>query len=58
MTIADIIKANPKAEEVFEKYGLHCANCELGKVETLEEGAKGHGLTEKEVEEMVELINR
>ncbi len=58
MTIADIISANPKAAEVFEKYGLHCAHCELGKVETLEEGAKGHGLTEKEVEEMVERINK
>ena len=57
MKISAILEINPKAIEVFEKYGLHCAHCELGKVETLEEGARGHGLTEKEVEEMVGLIN-
>ena len=57
MTIAEIIKLKPKALNVLMDYGLGCAHCELGAVETLEEGCKGHGLTEYEIKELVDLIN-
>ena len=57
MTIAAIIEQKPKALNVLMDYGLGCAHCELGAVETLKEGANGHGLTDKEVHELVDLIN-
>lgn len=57
MTIEEIIKLHPKASGVLMEYGLGCANCELGSVETLEEGAKGHGLTEIEIRELTHRIN-
>ncbi len=57
MTIKAILDINPKAHEILRSFGLGCIDCELGNFETLEEGAIGHGLTEGEIEELVNLIN-
>lgn len=57
MTIKEILEIKPEARQILLDYGLTCAGCELGDFETLEEGAAGHGLTENEVQEMVNLIN-
>jgi len=57
MTIAEIIRKNPKSLEIFLKFGLGCAGCGLGSVETLEEGALAHGLSESEVEDLIKLLN-
>ncbi len=56
-TIKAILDIKPKAHEILKDFGLGCIDCELGNVETLEEGARSHGLTEKEIEELVDLIN-
>src|SRR6185312_5314986 len=34
----------PIAAEVLGKFGLHCAGCGVNKYETIEAGAKAHGL--------------
>ena len=56
MTIKDILKAKPHACKILMDYGLGCAHCELGAVETLEEGCKGHGLSEDEVVSLIEKL--
>ncbi len=53
MTIGEILKANPKSLSILQEYGLGCAGCALNTLETLEEGAKAHGLSEKEISEIV-----
>ena len=57
MTIKAILDMKPRAHEILRDFGLGCAQCELGQFETLEEGARGHGLTDTEVQELVDLIN-
>lgn len=57
-TFADVLIANPKAALVLLRYGLHCATCHLAAEETIEQGAKAHGLTEKELKKMIEEINK
>ena len=57
MTIKAILDMKPGAHEILRDFGLGCVQCELGQFETLEEGAKGHGLTDKEIEQLVALIN-
>jgi len=57
MTIKAILDMKPRAHEILRDFGLGCIDCELGNFETLEEGAKGHGLTDKEIDELVEIIN-
>ncbi len=56
-TIKAILDVKPGAHEILRDFGLGCVDCELGNFETLEEGALGHGLTEAEIEELVEMIN-
>lgn len=57
MTIKAILDMKPGANEILQDFGLGCVHCELGNVETLEEGAKGHGLTDEEIQQLVDLIN-
>jgi hybrid cluster-associated redox disulfide protein len=57
--ILEIAERYPKLVDVLvEKYGLHCLGCSMSAVETLEEGAMGHGMTKKEVEKMVANLNK
>ena len=57
MTIKAILDMKPRAHEILRDFGLGCVQCELNNFETLEEGAKGHGLTDSEIQELVDLIN-
>jgi hybrid cluster-associated redox disulfide protein len=42
--IRELVGAIPVAQEVLERFGLHCAGCGVNKYETLEQGANAHGL--------------
>lgn len=53
MTIADIVALCPPAEAVMKEYGLHCFHCSANSYETLEEGCRGHGMEEEEIESLV-----
>lgn len=57
--ILEIAERYPQLVEILvEKYGLHCLGCSLSAVETIEEGAMGHGLNRKEVEKMMLELNK
>ncbi len=47
----------PRAIELLTEYGLSCANCFLNQFDSVEAGAQLHGMTEEEVNKMVEEIN-
>jgi hybrid cluster-associated redox disulfide protein len=42
--IRELVAGLPIAEDVLERFGLHCSGCGVNKYETLEQGAKAHGL--------------
>jgi hybrid cluster-associated redox disulfide protein len=59
MLIADLVDQYPKLAEVLvEQYGFHCIGCSLSAVETLGEGAMGHGFDKKTIEKMVIEMNK
>ena len=58
MTLGEIVAANPNAAGVMMGYGLHCIGCPATALETLEQGAKMHGLSSKQIEHMVAEINK
>ena len=43
LLIADVVKKYPGAERIFTKHGVGCAGCNISKVETIAQGAAGHG---------------
>jgi hybrid cluster-associated redox disulfide protein len=42
--IRDLVAALPIAQDVLERFGLHCAGCGVNKYETIGQGAAAHGL--------------
>src|SRR5579872_6540416 len=42
--ISALVAQLPVAAEVLGRFGLHCAGCGVNKYETIEQGAKAHGL--------------
>lgn len=57
--ILEIVERYPKAADVLvEKYNFHCIGCSLAEMENLEEGASAHGMSKKEIEEMVVELNK
>lgn len=57
MRIADVVAVLPEAERLMADYGLHCANCSLGAVDTLGAGARSHGFTDADVAQLVDDLN-
>lgn len=57
-TLGDIVSAVPGAGEILMQYGLHCIGCHAARHESLEMGAKAHGMSEEEIEDMVKELNK
>ena len=55
MNIEEVIKKHPETVEIFTKYGFHCIGCAAASFESIEDGAKAHGVT---AEEIVEDLNK
>ncbi len=56
--LGDVAKSYPAAAQIMLEYGLHCVGCFANQFDTVEMGARIHGLTEVEVQEMVDRINQ
>lgn len=55
--ISDITNKYPRSTDLLIEYGLYCVNCPLKQFETIEEGAKVHGMNDQEIEKMIKEIN-
>ena len=57
--IGDLVENYPNLASVLvEKYGFHCIGCMAAGMETLEEGATVHGMTEREIEKLVKNLRQ
>lgn len=52
-----VSQESPRAAELLSEYGLHCLSCFFSEFDTLETGAKIHGMNDDEVDEMIKEIN-
>lgn len=44
MSIFEALQKHPAARDVFKKHGMHCLDCMGSTEETIEAGAKMHGI--------------
>ncbi|PJA86726.1 MAG: disulfide oxidoreductase, partial [Candidatus Moranbacteria bacterium CG_4_9_14_3_um_filter_42_9] len=51
--LAEVIFKYPKVAEVLLDYGLHCVGCAANSFDTIEMGAKLHGMSGTEIDEIV-----
>ena len=49
MNVLEIAELHPRAGDILAAYGLHCIGCAYSELETLEEGALAHGLTDDDI---------
>jgi iron-sulfur cluster assembly accessory protein len=57
MIIGDVVAAFPKAAAVMLSHGLHCVGCHANAFDTVEDGARLHGIEDEEIAEMIAEIN-
>lgn len=53
MNVLEILALHPDAASILSAYGLHCHGCAFGSMDSLQEGAYAHGLTDDDVSNMV-----
>jgi len=58
MLLGEVVARHPEAAQVMLEYGLHCVGCFANAYDTVEVGAKVHGMSDAEVDQMVEKVNR
>ena len=58
MTIGDVVAKYPAVIEPLQEAGVHCVGCHVSYHETLEQGFKGHGMADEEVDAVLERLNK
>jgi hybrid cluster-associated redox disulfide protein len=55
--LGEIASKYPAAIPVLFENGLHCIGCHVSAFETIEQGARAHGLDDKQIDEMLKKMN-
>ena len=58
MTFAEILEKHPESADVLFESGLHCIGCGMAMYETLEQGCQAHGMNKKEIDELIDKVNK
>ncbi|MEK6891823.1 MAG: iron-sulfur cluster assembly accessory protein [Nanoarchaeota archaeon] len=58
MTIGDVVAKYPAVIEPLQEAGVHCVGCHVSYSESLEDGFKGHGMTDEEVDSVIVKLNK
>ncbi len=58
MILGDIVERFPQAVFVMSQFGLHCVGCHANVFDTVEAGAKAHGMPDEEINEMLAEVNK
>jgi hybrid cluster-associated redox disulfide protein len=57
MLLAEVVEKSPAAAKLLAEYGLSCTTCFANSFDTLQDGAIVHGMTDEEVDQMINEIN-
>ena len=57
MLVSSIVSNYPTTVSIMLAYGLHCFDCGASEVETLEQGTLGHGMSEDDLEMILNDLN-
>lgn len=55
--IGDLVEQYPETVPVLLEFGIHCVGCHASPYETLEQGMKGHGMSDEDVNSALEKLN-
>ncbi len=52
------LTGNEKATEILFECGLSCIGCPMAMQETIEEGCLAHGMSDKDINKLIEKLNK
>lgn len=58
MLIGEVAEKYPAVAGVLFEYGMHCIGCHINAYETIEQGCLAHGLTVKQIDEIIVKMNK
>src|SRR3989344_660408 len=58
MTIGDVVVKYPAVIEPLQEAGVHCVGCHVSYSESLEDGFKGHGMSDEDVDAVIAKLNK
>ena len=58
MTIGDVVAKYPAVIEPLQEAGVHCVGCHVSYSESLEDGFKGHGMSDEDVDMVIAKLNK
>jgi len=56
MTFGELLQNYPSAARILASKGLHCIGCHIAVTESVEDGARAHGLSEDDIDQMINEI--
>lgn len=57
MTFGELVRDYPDTVGILAEYGMHCIGCHIGVYETIEQGARAHGLGDNDIENLMKKLN-
>ena len=55
--ISEILKEKPEAIGILFEAGMGCVGCPMAIQETLGDGCKAHGMSDKDIDEIIKKLN-
>ncbi len=55
--IRAVVEKHPESAAVLLSAGMGCIGCAMARMETIEQGAKAHGFSDEDVDELVKKLN-
>ncbi len=52
--ISELIEKKPEAAEILMEAGMGCVGCPMAQQETIEQGCKAHGMSEENIDKLIE----
>lgn len=56
--INPLLQRHPEVAEILMVYGLHCVGCIFSESDTIEDGARIHGMPEEDIDLMIKDANK
>lgn len=56
-TFKEILAKCPEASKILVEKGMHCIGCPMAQQETIGMGCEAHGMSEKEIEDLIRKLN-
>lgn len=57
-TLSEVLRLKPEASKILIESGMGCVGCPMAMQETLEQGCLAHGMSKKQIDEIIKKLNK